>query len=129
MRQAVTIRPTHKRYLEKSRKRLGGLTCLRCEGRFGGRDAYDRHLVQYPDGDWCHLAEEVGLVPSPGGWLRLPVGPLEIDPGILRDHGVPAFPYRVQQPQNPQVAAGAKLRAITRDGLQDEMFGPAEVAA
>jgi hypothetical protein len=86
-----------RRYLAKTRKRTGGLVCLRCEGRFAGRDAYDRHLVIYPDGDWCHLPEEVGLVVGNGGWARLPAGPLHLDPGILAGGGVPTAPYRVQR--------------------------------
>jgi len=60
-----------RRYLAKTRKRNGGLICLRCDGRFAGRDAYDRHLVQYPGEDWCHLPQEVGLVKATGGWYRL----------------------------------------------------------
>jgi hypothetical protein len=60
-----------KRYLAKTRKRTGGLICLRCQGRFAGRDAYDAHLVKYADEDWCHLPEEIGLVKSAGGWHRL----------------------------------------------------------
>jgi hypothetical protein len=91
-----------RRYLAKTRKRTGGLVCLRCEGRFIGRDAYDRHLVDYPKTDaypredWCHLPEEVGLVVGNGGWWRLAAGPLAIDPGILAGGGIPAYPYRVQ---------------------------------
>jgi hypothetical protein len=114
--------PHIKRYLEKSRKRVGGLVCLRCEGRFAGRDAHDRHLVQYPAGaghaaqDWCHLGEETGLVPSPGGWLRLPAGPLQLDPGIIRNHGVPAFPYRVRGMQIDQEAAERVLRLPSATG-------------
>lgn len=60
-----------KRYLAKTRKRTGGLICLRCQGRFAGRDAYDLHLVKYADEDWCHLPEEIGLVKSTGGWYRV----------------------------------------------------------
>src|SRR5437773_1454641 len=60
-----------RRYLAKTRKRSGGFVCLRCEGRFAGRDAYDRHIVNYPGGDWCHLSGEVGLVVGMGGWARL----------------------------------------------------------
>lgn len=82
---------TFHRYLAKSRKRRGGLICTRCEGRFGGRDAYDRHLVWYSEGitdsggpgEWCHMPEEVGLVGTPGGWWRLPsAGGLVLDPWI-----------------------------------------------
>lgn len=62
---------TIKRYLAKTRKRTGGLICLRCQGRFVGRDAYDAHLVQYDKEDWCHLPSEVGLVRVAGGWHRV----------------------------------------------------------
>ena len=60
------------RYLLRPRKRTGILACLRCKQGFRGREAYDRHLVQYPEGDWCHLAEEVGLETSTSGVSRLP---------------------------------------------------------
>ena len=81
-----------RRYLAKARQRTGGLTCLRCKGRFSGIEAYDTHLVQYADEDWCHLPEEVGLVSTPGGRYRLPTGNLRLDAGIRRNGGVPSYP-------------------------------------
>lgn len=94
-----------RRYLAKTRKRTGGLICLRCQGRFAGRDAYDRHLVIYSTEDWCHLPEEVGLVGGHSGWWRLPAGRLTLDKGIAREGGVPALPYRVQGTQTAHAAA------------------------
>ena len=81
-----------KRYLAKTRQRVGSLTCLRCTRRFADRNAYDRHLVQYPGEDWCHLPEEVGLVSTPGGRYRLPTGTLRLDAGIRRNGGVQSYP-------------------------------------
>lgn len=40
-----------------------------------GAAAYDKHIVKYPEEDWCHLPEEVGLVPGHGGWWRLADAP------------------------------------------------------
>ncbi len=104
-----------KRYLAKTRKRVGGFVCLRCDGRFSSRDAYDRHTVVYPTSpgrreDWCHLPQEVGLVSGPGGWWGLPDGPLTLDPSISRAGGIPCYPPELGQPsqqaQEPRKQVG-----------------------
>ena len=85
-----------RRYLAKARQRTGGLTCLRCKGRFSGIEAYDTHLVQYADEDWCHLPEEVGLVLNRGGWYALPKGTPRLDKAIRAAGGIPTTIYRAQ---------------------------------
>lgn len=69
-------------------RRQGFARCRRCGIGFASREAFDRHIVQYPDGDWCQLPEEVGLVPTgtASGW-RVPPLPVD-DPGIGRLGGV-----------------------------------------
>ena len=115
-----------RRYLSKSRKRRGGLICLRCEGRFGGRDAYDRHLVWYSEGitdsggpgEWCQLPEEVGLVGTPGGWWRLPaVGELELDPWIEAGGGIPRFPRLAEYVSDGNSEPGGAKRVEVEDAL------------
>jgi len=64
------------------------ITCSNCRTLFHGRDAFKRHLVQYPNeaGFWHHLPEEVGLVANSHGW-QLPVGELHSDLAISRMGG------------------------------------------
>ena len=90
-----------RRYLANSRQRVGGLTCIRCKGRFSGRDAYDLHLVQYADEDWCHLPEEVGLRLKSGGWWVLPPTRPKLDPAIARGGGIPHLPTAFRAPKRP----------------------------
>jgi hypothetical protein len=94
-----------RRYLAKTHKRFGRFDCHRCGLSFSGRDAYDRHIVQYATEDWCHLPEEVGLVPAIGatGW-RLPAGPLYLDPAIPASGGLPRYPNRAQRVSAAQAA-------------------------
>lgn len=48
----------------KMPRRKGSATCPRCKYRFANRESFQKHIVQYEYGDWCHLPEEVGLVSS-----------------------------------------------------------------
>ncbi len=85
------------------------LDCLRCKTTFHGRDAFKRHLVAYPGeaGFWCHLSEEVGLIPGIGdsGW-RLPSGELGLDPGISAAAGHCRYESRAVARVGPAGATG-----------------------